>query len=783
MARRGRFARQTGGSDLSALIYQIMQQQYARTTSSLIDAYKNQTDYRGNGIPSSDDVISYLRAYATNSWVSQNDRDNVSADIAAVQRMERGRQENIMISAINEDPANADAIRTYMAFLSEGVVGAETPSIAAENRDKLFDASKTLLKALGTALGNGAMSAGDFDTQAAQVIGAYSDGEANRREVMSIAAEQKFAAQYNIENTLLATAAGQGAMAYNRQLRRLRAFLLNARKSVVAADLGTTNANGDIIGGSNIALEIQKKIGEVNAKLTTSGQAAVQEAAVTRIDNFNIAATGFLQLVNNTLGSNYNSIEDFAANQLDLNRFYAIAPSAVMNSTSFIRQDALVTTLFGSDNSILAARKALASTSDAAAAAYAKINGLSKNYGRNTLVDDAAIIFDEWFRSNANARGDSITTTKKTNELIARYQKMIADMGATIPQEELVIHQRTLALMQQAAAGDVPEVDGPTAWDLANPNASSYDASTGKFNSVFSGTLKLIADDAVTAADIAEGKVQVATIGPDGKWEYKAAIDPTDISVLPIVDSSTGVTRLIAVGGTELVSPAVGQDGEFNRVGKVYNLGNGNFVVEGMGADNQTTLWATNYDPYSGKTMTWDDFQRRYTQRTATGVSTGDVSVDQTPQFVVPESQQTPALAPTTARADLLTRNLDAVIGNLNVNQDITPDSRERIIAGQVRNTLAAVTGTQFQSDVELKYKSYAPSIKELSKPPSYTPSQKQEAQNAFRAGERDGYKADALASFAFRNSPIADIFSPSAAKAAKDGLEKTTVKGGWGGR
>jgi hypothetical protein len=356
-------------------------------------------------------------------------------------------------------------------------------------------------------------------------------------------------------------------------------------------------------------------------------------------------------------------------------------------------------------------------------------------------------------------------------------------MGATIPQEELVIHQRTLALMQQAAAGDVPEVDGPTAWDLANPNASSYDASTGKFNSVFSGTLKLIADDAVTAADIAEGKVQVATIGPDGKWEYKAAIDPTDISVLPIVDSSTGVTRLIAVGGTELVSPAVGQDGEFNRVGKVYNLGNGNFVVEGMGADNQTTLWATNYDPYSGKTMTWDDFQRRYTQRTATGVSTGDVSVDQTPQFVVPESQQTPALAPTTARADLLTRNLDAVIGNLNMNQDMTPDSRERIIAGQVRNTLAAVTGTQFQSDVELKYKDYAPSIKELSKPPSYTPSQKQEAQNAFRAGERDGYKADALASFAFRNSPIADIFSPSAAKAAKDGLEKTTVKGGWGGR
>ena len=60
MARRGRFARQTGGSDLSSLIYSIMQQQYSRTTSALIAAYRDQTDYRGNGIPTADEVIAYL---------------------------------------------------------------------------------------------------------------------------------------------------------------------------------------------------------------------------------------------------------------------------------------------------------------------------------------------------------------------------------------------------------------------------------------------------------------------------------------------------------------------------------------------------------------------------------------------------------------------------------------------------------------------------------------------------------------------------------------------------
>lgn len=776
MARRGRFARQTGGSDLSTLIYQIMQQQYARTTSALLDAYKNQTDYRGNGIPTAGEVITYLRSYASNSWVSQNDRDNVSADIAAVQRTERGRQEAIMISAINEDPANADAIRTYMAFLSEGAAGAETPSIAAENRDKLFDASKSLLKALGTALGNGAMSFESFDSQASEVVNAYGEGEPNRREVMSLAAEQRFSAQYNIENTLLATASGQGAMAYNRQLRRLRTFLLNARKSVVAANLGTTNANGDIIGGANIALEIQKKIGEVNAKLTTSGQAAVQEAAQIRIDNFNTQATGFLQLVNNTLGSSYSTIEDFAANQLDLNRFYAIAPSAVRNSADFINQGSLVTSLFGSDNSILAARKALASTSDSAAAAYAKINSLSKNYGRNTLVDDAAILFDEWYRVNANARGESITTTKKTTELIARYEKLIAEQGSNIPQEELVIHQRTIDLMKQAAAGKVPEVDGPTAWDLANPNASSYDESTGKFNSVFSGTLKLIADDAVNAADIAAGKVQVASVGPDGKWEYKAAVDPADTTVLPIVDSSTGVTRFVAVAGVELVSPSQTQEGEFNSLGRVYNLGGGKFVVEALDASNAMTTFATNYDPFSGKQMTWEDFQRRYTMRSAMGVSTGDVSIDQFPQFVVPAVSADTRLAPVSSRSDLVTEGLDRRIKSIQDNTGIAPDSKDRIIGAEVRNTLAAVSGTTFQSDVEFKYKDYAPLVKEISKEPSFTASQKQEAKNALRAGEREGYKADALASFAFRNSPIADIFTPSGKDFGRTGTTTATT-------
>jgi hypothetical protein len=785
MARRGRFARQTGGSDLSALIYSIMQQQYARTTSAMVDAYKNQTDYRGGGIPTADDVIAYLRSYASNQWVSQNDRDEVSSDIASIQRTERGRQETIMVSAINEDPANVSAIQTYMKFLQDGVNEAETTAIASENRDKLFDASKALVKALGSALGNGAMTAEQFDAQAAKVVNSYASDAPNKREVMSLAAEAKFSAQYNIQNTLLATASGQGSAAYNRQLQKFKKFLLGARSAVVSAGLGTVNANGDIVGGSNIALEIQKKIGEANAKLLTSGQAAVQEQAQTRVDNFNASTTGFLELVNNTLGSSYSSVEDLMGNQLDLNRFYQTAPASVMNSASFIGRDALLNTMFGDNTSILAARKALAPTSDAAGAKYGSLNALSKNYGRNTLVDDAAILFDEWYRVNGSARGDSILATKKNNELVTRYKNLLASYGKSISPEELTIHQRTVALMEQALKGEVPKVDGPTAWDLANPNAASYDNSTGAFQSVFGGTLKLIADDAFNAAEIASGKVQLAAIGPDGKWEYKAAVDPTDPNVLPIVDSSTGVTRLIAAVGVELASPSSLEAGKYDSMGKVYNLGNGNFVVETLSADNQMTMYARNFDPYSGKTMTYQDFQRRYTQRTVTGTSSGEVGVSQLPQFIVPGMVGDGArIAPVATRSDLVTQNIDNIISNLDANTDITPDSRERIIAAQVRNTLSAVAGTDYEADVKFKYQKYDAAIKEINAGPSFTKTQKQDAQNAFRAGERDAFKADAMAGFVFRNSPLADILTPpSAKKAVKDGLVNTTVKGGWGGR
>jgi len=68
MARVGRFARGgTGGSNLSQLVYDLMRSQMTRQANAIVDAYMNQYDFRGMGVPTRDYVISYLREYLSNS--------------------------------------------------------------------------------------------------------------------------------------------------------------------------------------------------------------------------------------------------------------------------------------------------------------------------------------------------------------------------------------------------------------------------------------------------------------------------------------------------------------------------------------------------------------------------------------------------------------------------------------------------------------------------------------------------------------------------------------------
>lgn len=781
MAKRGRFAQQTGGSNLSALIYDIMRAQYSRTVNSLLAAYKNQTDYRGQGVPSSEDVISYLQTYAANNWVSQADRDEISLDIADVQRIESGRRETVMINAINENPGDANAIQTYIDFLNENIASAQTGAIAAESRDKLFAASKSLLNALGKSLGDGAISVQDYDSRAAQIVNSYSEGTPNRREMMSTAASAKFTAQYNVQNTLLATAAGQGIGAYYRQLQQFKRFLIGARQAVVSAGLGTVNSNGNIIAGSAVALDIQSKLGDVNSKLESAGKNARLQVAADRINRINENSAGFLGLVNQTLGSNYASLEDFAKNQIDVQRFYAVSPGSVSASKDFIDKTSFMHIMFSDNNSILAARKELSETSDSAMAAYSDIVNTSKNYGRKTLVDDAAILFADWFRTTGSSRGDTIINTQKAESIVNKYADLIEKQGNAISPEELAVHQYTLSLMQSALQGNVVEVDRPTAWDLANPDAAQYDTATSKYTSVFSGTLQLIANDAADSKNIKAGYLPVATIAPDGKLQYSGSVNPEDkaSNVVPIIDTSTGRSRLVAMSGTDLVSPSAVDPNKYDPQGRVYNLGNGNFVVQ----DAKGGFYERNFDPFSNKTMTFSDFKNRYTQRTTTTASTGETQVTQTPQFVV--SNDVTAFGgdsrpePSSDLTRTITSNVDARIADLRSNTSMTPDSIDRSIGATVWGAFEATRGTIYEPEIRNKYADIQlPSLNPgTGKVGSLAASPELQASyNAYRAGER----GDRLTAVAFRNTPaIASIFTNpnSAVNSATRTLSNTMRK------
>ena len=166
MARRGRFmGGGTGGSNMSQLIYNIMRQQLSRQTNGIVDAYVNQTDWRGGGVPSADDVVSFLQQYAANSWVNQADKDTIAQTIAKVLDIEDGRVETSLVNAISADPSSVSAVVDYVAFLKDKISTASSPNLVAEAKSKLFSALSTLATNIGRMYGEGKISSDEFDRQ------------------------------------------------------------------------------------------------------------------------------------------------------------------------------------------------------------------------------------------------------------------------------------------------------------------------------------------------------------------------------------------------------------------------------------------------------------------------------------------------------------------------------------------------------------------------------------------------------------------------------------------
>ena len=727
-----------------------MRSQMTRQANAIVDAYMNQYDYRGMGVPSKDYVLSFLRDYLSNSWITQADRDQISQNIQRIGEEENRRTENAFVDAINANPDDVDSVREYIDFLRGQVDEAESPNLASEARAKLFTAIGTLVDRIGTKYVSGLIDADTFNAQTKEALDEYEAGSPQHRQILTKVVSTRYDAEFKQQNQLLNNAASDGSDAYLAQLRIFKKWAAGQVALMSAEGLAQVNENGDVVSGIDAALDAQNRINDASQKIKEAGIVAAKEAATQRLNTLNKDANKFLKQVNQVLGSNYGTLQAFAANQIDVNRFYSAAPASVRGTDGFMNRDKFVSFMFGSGNSLMQAAKAAGSSQ------YKELNKLSKGYGRNTLVDDAAILFSEWSDKTAATNGEAVENTKILDQTIANYETLLAQYGKDINPTERQIHENTLNYLKQAREGKVPEIEGMTAWDLANPYSQEYNPATGQYSSTFEGVISLASGDAVTAKEIEGGKVISAYIGPDGKWKYGAAVNPDSNDALSYLDISSGKKKFIGVSGTQIVGldPADKTNTKQIVKGTVYNLGGGDFIVRS--ADG--TIYKRNYDPFSGQVITYNDFKSKYTQRLAASDTTGASQIQQAPEFMVGSLNVNRADPNVVDPKDALLSGLDKRITELRSLTGVSPDAVDRIIAAEVETAVNAFGTSPYSKIVVDKYTSQllgtpTTTVRSIAPLPS----------------QRDNYRADQLTSYAFRNTPIAGMFTPEQKQAAQN--------------
>ena len=760
MARRGRFmSGGTGGSNMSQLVYNIMRQQLSRQVNGMVDAYVNQTDYRGQGVPSAEDVISFLQEYSSNQWVNQSDRDTVMETIAKIRGIEDGRVENRLVAAIEAAPGDVAAVVEYVAFLKDKIDTAASPNLLDEAKTKLFKTLTVLAGNIGTYYGQGKISSEEFDRQKELILGEFATNSSEYRQINTTFVGAKFAEEYDRYNTALATASAEGASQYSGGLKDMKGWLKQTIQDMADQGLATLDEDGNVISGIDAAMEAQRRLAETDSKITKIGAAIAKEAAGKRFNNVLAKTSKFLKLVNNTLGSNYQNVAQFMSNQIDVQRFYGNASPATVGDPNYMGEGALMETVFGSGNSLLSAAKGSGN-----ADTYKALNDISKKYGRNTLVDDAAIILENWMSGTGGIGSDPIKNAKSTDKLISDYESLIGRLGGTIPASELEIHKRTLQAIKDARAGKAVDFNEVSAFDLANPYSTKYDEATGGITSVFQTSLDLIFNSSSTANELATGgKVVSGSVGANGNWQFGGAVEEGDNSFLTYMDPST--KRVIGVAPINIMRKNIND--ELEAVGYLYNLGNGKFVVRAKVGNDKWVTYNEGYDPFSKTAgLSYGEFKTKYISRIVTADTNGTLSSTQVSEFVLPDNGTTQATEEGTDGANIADPNdialsglrdkINAIPRSIN-NKDIV----DRRTAVEVAQAQGAATGTTLEPLIGAMYTG-VPAFStggNIAGPASMTNTL---AGIDFRAGERASL-SDNLSGYAFRNTPLADFFGTSA--------------------
>jgi len=690
MAMRGRFASGgTGGSSLSMLVYNIMRQQYSRQVSSIISAYQNGSDFMGEGVPSADRVVAYLQEYAQRPWLTAYERQQITDQIKQVRDLENQRQGTILANAVNQDPTNVQAVKDYIAYLQNNIARAGTAVEKATAQSQLYDAQGKLVDALAGSLQNNIISNDVYNQEIQSVLSTYEKGSPQYQTLLTSSFEKQYQALQVAEYTKVVTAKAKGDAAYAKAMQVYLDWMKNERQLAADAGLAGLDGKGNIITGSDGILGIQENIANAEGALKQLNQGLAIASATNRVNGIVKATTPLLEMVNSVLGSNYNDITKFMQNQMDVNRFYANVPGTMQMSNGFMSKEALTNLVFGGGSSLINSAK---NAGAAGSGLYSNLAGIGKNYGVNSSIDEAAVLFNRWSEATALAHGDALKLGSLNDMLINDYQQLINNSKGKISETELAVHQRTLDAIIAARSGKEMPFDGLSAWDLANPSSLDYNQSTGQTSRYFDNVLKVMASDANIESQVKAGGAQILRPNSQGGWDFGAVVDPMSSGAMSrLVKYGTGFYAGVLEGVPILYKDPNNASKTSEVIGYYYDLGNGSFQVRDAKTND---IYSENYDPISGKAMTANDFKKSYIHTTVTQDTTGTSTGSVTPMFQVGTSFVTPDAANTTDAGSVLTGALDLELKKIDRQYDSST-------AAQIKGNLIQDAASKFSDPAQ----------------------------------------------------------------------------------
>jgi len=369
MARRGRFARPTGGSDISALISQLLQQQAQRRYNAMGNAFKNGTQFEGQTV-TADMLISYLGTVAD---VLGYDATTFAAEQNEILITGAKNKASAAAAAYNGDRGNVAKYADYIAAKRE-LLQYYSPSSDnyASTVADINNAATEFIKDSGNLLSSGAITVEEYQLRAGGSLDSASDDQQETLADLYLRTlynyEQKFE-QAKLDKT----------KNYGAYLKWLNGWIKRYENEGLTGSVTYATLKGD---ASTVGAA-----GAVDGARTAvvNGAAALQNG-LNSIDSF-------YDLVSDVLG--LGSRDNVSA--ADVARFYNIAavnPEIAANS-KFISRNDLANTLQGLRATALevtsAASKGKVNLGSDTINDQNKVIALADDYSLDTIGDRANV--------------------------------------------------------------------------------------------------------------------------------------------------------------------------------------------------------------------------------------------------------------------------------------------------------------------------------------------------------------------------------------------------------